>query len=137
MATARGATVLGALTGVDPRDPKTAASSGHFFSDYRQFVNVNGLAGARIGIAELEGWNGRARASLKTLLLPSGQAIDTPDALRLRNEAPHTDGVLVAERRLTGVMHAAGAGACSWYDLAVAAFERAATLAPNSARYQC
>ena len=42
---------------------------------------------ARIGIAELEGWNGRARASLKTLLLPSGQAIDTPDALRLRAQA--------------------------------------------------
>jgi len=43
--------------------------------------------GARIGIAEMEGWNGRARASLKTLLLPSGQVIDTPDALRLRAQA--------------------------------------------------
>ena len=45
------ATVLGALTGVDPRDSKTANSAGHFFSDYRQFLNPNGLAGARIGIA--------------------------------------------------------------------------------------
>lgn len=42
---------------------------------------------ARVGIAELDGWNGRARASLKTLQLPSGQAIDTPDALRLRAQA--------------------------------------------------
>lgn len=45
------ATVLGALTGVDPRDPKTANSSGHLFSDYRQFVNPEGLVGARIGVA--------------------------------------------------------------------------------------
>jgi amidase len=45
------AAVLGALTGVDPRDPKTAGSAGNFFSDYRQFVDPNGLAGARIGIA--------------------------------------------------------------------------------------
>lgn len=45
------ATVLGALTGVDARDPKTAASDGRFFRDYRQFVNADGLAGARIGVA--------------------------------------------------------------------------------------
>jgi amidase len=45
------ATVLGALTGVDTRDAKTANSAGHFFSNYRQFVNPDGLAGARIGVA--------------------------------------------------------------------------------------
>ena len=45
------ATVLGALTGVDPRDAKTAASEGRFFRDYRQFVDHNGLEGARIGVA--------------------------------------------------------------------------------------
>jgi amidase len=45
------ATVLGALTGPDARDPQTAASAGHFFSNYRQFINPDGLRGARIGIA--------------------------------------------------------------------------------------
>ena len=45
------AAVLGALTGVDTRDPKTAASAGHFFTDYTQFVDPNGLQGARIGVA--------------------------------------------------------------------------------------
>jgi amidase len=45
------AAVLGPLTGVDPRDPKTAASAGHFFSDYAQFADPNGLEGARIGVA--------------------------------------------------------------------------------------
>lgn len=45
------ATVLGAMTGVDARDAKTAASAGNFFRDYRQFLHRDGLAGARIGIA--------------------------------------------------------------------------------------
>jgi amidase len=43
-------TVLGALVGVDPRDPATDASAGHFFSDYRPFLDLNGLQGARIGV---------------------------------------------------------------------------------------
>jgi amidase len=45
------AAVLGALVGVDPRDPATAASAGHFFTDYTQFLNPDGLRGARIGVA--------------------------------------------------------------------------------------
>jgi amidase len=45
------ATVLGALVGVDPRDDATAASAGKFSIDYTQFLDPNGLQGARIGIA--------------------------------------------------------------------------------------
>jgi len=45
------AAVLGALTGVDPRDAKTAASDGNSFTDYTQFVDPDGLRGARIGVA--------------------------------------------------------------------------------------
>jgi amidase len=45
------ATVLGALTGADTRDVKTAASVGHLFRDYRPYVKANGLEGARIGVA--------------------------------------------------------------------------------------
>jgi amidase len=44
------AAVLGALTGPDSRDPQTAASAGHFFRNYSQFINPNGLRGARIGV---------------------------------------------------------------------------------------
>ena len=44
------AAVLGALVGVDPRDPATAGSAGHFFTDYTQFLDPDGLNGARIGI---------------------------------------------------------------------------------------
>lgn len=43
------ATVLGSLVGVDPRDPATSASAGKFFTDYRPFLDSNGLKGARIG----------------------------------------------------------------------------------------
>lgn len=43
-------TVLGAMTGVDPRDPATSASVGKFFSDYRPFLDPEGLKGARIGV---------------------------------------------------------------------------------------
>ncbi len=44
------AAVLGALTGVDPRDPATQASAGHFHADYTQFLDPDGLQGARIGV---------------------------------------------------------------------------------------
>jgi amidase len=45
------AVVLGALTGVDPRDPKTSESKGKSYTDYTQFLDPNGLKGARIGVA--------------------------------------------------------------------------------------
>ncbi len=44
------ATVLGAMTGVDPRDDATAASEGHFYTDYTQFLDPDGLRNARVGI---------------------------------------------------------------------------------------
>jgi amidase len=44
------ATLLGALTGIDPRDPATQASEGKFYSDYNRFLDPNGLQGARIGV---------------------------------------------------------------------------------------
>ncbi len=42
--------VLGALVGIDPRDPATAESAGKFHSDYTRFLDPNGLRGARIGV---------------------------------------------------------------------------------------
>ncbi len=45
------AIVLGALTGVDPRDSATNASQGKSCTDYSQFCDPNGLKGARIGVA--------------------------------------------------------------------------------------
>ena len=43
------ATALGALTGVDPNDSKTAASEGKFLTDYTPFLKEGGLKGKRLG----------------------------------------------------------------------------------------
>ncbi|MGB8594773.1 MAG: amidase family protein, partial [Candidatus Sulfotelmatobacter sp.] len=43
--------LLGALTGVDPRDSATSGSQGKSLTDYAQFCDPNGLKGARIGVA--------------------------------------------------------------------------------------
>jgi amidase len=44
------AILLGAMAGVDPRDPATEASAGKIPTDYRQYLNPDALRGARIGI---------------------------------------------------------------------------------------
>jgi len=41
---------LGLLTGIDPADEKTLASKGKFYSDYTQFLKLDGLKGKRIGL---------------------------------------------------------------------------------------
>ena len=45
-----GAILLGAMTGVDPRDPATTESRKYLHSDYTAFLDANGLRGARIGV---------------------------------------------------------------------------------------
>jgi len=44
------AVLLGAVTGIDPADPATAAQAGHAFTDYTQFLDAHALVGARIGV---------------------------------------------------------------------------------------
>ena len=44
--------MLNALVAYDPADPATAWSIGQLERDYTQFLNANGLKGARIGIVE-------------------------------------------------------------------------------------
>jgi amidase len=45
------AVLLGAMTGVDPRDPATSAGEGRYYTDYTQFLDPDGLKDARIGVA--------------------------------------------------------------------------------------
>jgi amidase len=45
------AILLGAIAGIDPRDAVTRASRGKARNDYTQFLNPNGLKGARVGVA--------------------------------------------------------------------------------------
>jgi len=44
------AILLGAITGVDPDDPATAASRSKGLQDYTKFLDAKGLTGARIGV---------------------------------------------------------------------------------------
>ncbi|MDQ6850489.1 MAG: amidase [Actinomycetota bacterium] len=44
------ATLLGALTGVDPSDTATKAQTGHVYGDYTRFLRPDALHGARIGV---------------------------------------------------------------------------------------
>jgi amidase len=44
------AVVLGALTGVDPKDPATTAQRGNVTRDYTKYLKANSLVGARIGV---------------------------------------------------------------------------------------
>jgi amidase len=45
------AILLGALTGIDRRDPETSQSARRSHLDYTQFLDAGALAGARIGVA--------------------------------------------------------------------------------------
>ena len=45
------AILLGGLVGIDPRDTATSAGDGRFHTDYSQFLQADGLRGARIGVA--------------------------------------------------------------------------------------
>jgi amidase len=52
------AALLGALTGVDERDPATQTSRGRAYSDYTPFLDADALRGARIGVVRdpFYGW---------------------------------------------------------------------------------
>jgi len=45
------AALLSALTGEDPRDSATSASTGKLSADYTKFLDANGMRGARLGVA--------------------------------------------------------------------------------------
>jgi amidase len=63
------AIVLGALTGADPDDPATAASTGKAQTDYAQYCDANGLKGSRIGVArKYFGFNDRVDALIEQSL---------------------------------------------------------------------
>jgi amidase len=53
------AILLGAMTGVDPRDPATKDSEGKFETDYTKFLDPAGLQGARIGVLRSSFGGGR------------------------------------------------------------------------------
>ena len=84
------AAVLGALVGVDLRDAATQASAGKFFTDYTQFVNPDGLRGARIGFTrQFEGLNLKTDAVFEQAV----QAMANAGATMVEVQLPHLDEV--------------------------------------------
>ncbi|MGH9948896.1 MAG: amidase [Pyrinomonadaceae bacterium] len=75
------AALLSAITGVDPRDPATAASEGKSRNDYHSSLDANALKGARIGVAR-DYWGRNAvvdkitDAALATLKRAGAELID-------------------------------------------------------------
>jgi amidase len=81
------AILLGALMGVDARDPATVASDGKFHTDYTRFLDANGLKGARIGLPFGRGGN-ITRAAIDAMQT-AGAEIVTP--IRLPITGPQYD----------------------------------------------
>jgi amidase len=77
------AALLSAMTGVDPRDPATAASEGHIAADYTTFLDPNGLRGARIGVRPRSGNNPVINAlveeAIKVLRDHGAEVVDPAD----------------------------------------------------------
>jgi amidase len=93
------AAVLSALVGVDPRDPQTAASAGKFSTDYTQFLDRNGLQGARLGVLRtfFTGYSAKTDALFEkalTALHNAGATLvdpaDLPDIDALLNDSSET-----------------------------------------------
>jgi amidase len=60
------AILLGAMTGIDSRDPVTEESKGKAHTDYTQFLNPKGLKGSRIGVVRnLFGFDERVDAIME------------------------------------------------------------------------
>ena len=76
--------MLAALTGVDPEDSYTADSQGKSYTDYTQFLDVNGLKGARIGVARKyfgfsEGVDGIMAEAIDVMMRQGATIVDPAD----------------------------------------------------------
>jgi amidase len=84
------AILLGALAGTDPRDPATAEASTKRARDYESFLNLDGLRGARLGVArELFGSNAAAQRVTEqalAVLTARGAVLVDPVAIPSRNK---------------------------------------------------
>lgn len=94
------AVLLGALVGIDPRDPATAASQGHTYADYTQFLDRDGLKGARIGVARKlfdfhPGVDRMMEGLLETMRKLGSELIDLPDFFNTKDvEGPELEVLL-------------------------------------------
>jgi amidase len=91
------AIVLGAIAGVDPDDPATAAAEGRIAPDYRAFLDEGSVHGARLGVArnyfgKHEGADAAAEEGIQALRGLGAEIVDGIDlsAVGLFSEAEFT-----------------------------------------------
>ena len=93
------AVLLGALTGVDPRDPATTVSRGRASADYRRALDSGALRGARIGVARnLAGFNPDVDARFEEALRAlkgAGAVIVDPATLPTAGKFDAAEGVVL------------------------------------------
>lgn len=93
------AALLGALTGIDPRDAATTAGRGHTQVDYTRFLVAGGLKGARIGVARnLAGFNpdvDRAFDQAIAALKDAGATIIDPADLPTAGKFAAAEGIVL------------------------------------------
>jgi amidase len=91
------AIMLAGMVGVDPEDPVTADSAGHFHADYTQFLNADGLKGARIVVAR-EHFGGHPagdaliEACIKIMTAHGAEFFDVTDGLSTASFQPAGGG---------------------------------------------
>ena len=112
------AVLLGAMTGVDPRDEATAGSRGKAHGDYTKFLDPAGLKGARIGVArEFFGKNDRVDRVIEEALAAmkdAGAVLVDPVRIRHHDALDASEiEVLLYELKtdLDAYLRTAGAGA--------------------------
>ena len=76
---------LGAMTGIDPLDPKTLESEDNYLTDYTEFLKTDGLKGKRIGLIKNSGgYSDR----VDTLIVRATRDTEAAGALIIEVEAP-------------------------------------------------
>ncbi len=98
------ALLLGAITGIDEHDTVTQASAGKFYKDYTQFLDVQGLRGARIGVPRQTyfGYHSStdaiAEAAIETLRSLGAEIIDPANI-------PTSEQLANADTEMTVLLH--------------------------------
>jgi len=114
------AALLGAMTGVDPRDGATTGSRGKAHGDYTKFLDPAGLKGARIGVArEFFGGNDHVDRVIEEAIAAmkdAGAVVVDPVKIRHRDRLDATEmEVLLFELKadLNAYLRTAGPGAAA------------------------
>jgi amidase len=90
------ASMLGAMTGIDPKDPVTKASADKLFENYVQFLDKDGLRGARIGVARnFFGFNHRVDAIMEWCIeIMKKQGAEIVDPANIETKDKYREGEL-------------------------------------------